>query len=282
MNITIKNDYISAALLSKGAELCGLYYKERNYMWEGNPKFWAKHAPVLFPIVGTLKNNTYTIDNKEFNLPRHGFARDYIFDIKAHASDCIVFVLQANEVTQQMYPFQFLFEISYQLIDTKLVVSYHVLNNDVTPMPFCIGGHPAFALPLDFENYSLDFQQNTSLTTFLLDNDLLSNTTKTLQLDQGKLPLNYNLFENDALVIKNIPSKSVQITENGTPFLKLDYTDFPDLGIWTKVDAPFICIEPWFGYADTPNCTGNLFEKEGIIILKPNQAFKASFEVEVF
>ena len=148
-------------------------------------------------------------------------------------------------------------------------------------MPFSIGAHPAFALPNNFENYELLFEKSENLVVSKLENDLISNSTYSLLLENSSLPLTYSLFENDALIIKTIDSKSVTITENRIPFLKVIYNDFPSLGIWTKSKAPFICIEPWIGYADTTDNNGNLEDKEGIQILGVNQTFETNYLIEI-
>jgi galactose mutarotase-like enzyme len=146
-------------------------------------------------------------------------------------------------------------------------------------MPFSIGAHPAFDLPGNFENYSLEFEKEEPLSYYLLEDGLISNTTNELSLDQKELHLNHKLFENDALVFKKITSKSITILEKSKPFLKVSYSDFPDLGIWTPSNAPFICIEPWFGYSDTVDKFGNLFNKEGIQILEANTTFHSVFSI---
>jgi galactose mutarotase-like enzyme len=148
-------------------------------------------------------------------------------------------------------------------------------------MPFSIGAHPAFAIANDFENYELQFEKSENLVVSKLENDLISNTTYTLPLENNSMPLTYSLFENDALIFKTIKSKSVTIAENKIPFLKVQYNDFPSLGIWTKSQAPFICIEPWLGYADTIENNGNLEQKEGIQILGVNQIFETNYLIEI-
>ena len=148
-------------------------------------------------------------------------------------------------------------------------------------MPFSIGAHPAFALPGDFENYSIAFEQEEALEYYLLENDLVSNTTKKLKANSKRIPLNYELFDNDALIFKALQSNSLTLLENSRPMIKVCFEDFPNLGIWTKKNAPFLCIEPWFGYSDTEGKSGNLFEKEGIQILGQNENFESKFSIEI-
>lgn len=283
MTITITNSKLKAQIKTLGAELCSL--KDNNaqeYIWEGDPTFWGKHSPILFPIVGTLKNDCYTINNKEYNMSRHGFAREMEFKILDQKENSVVLSLQSSEESLKVYPFLFELQIQYTLLEKNLIVDYTVFNNSSTSMPFSIGAHPAFALPNHFENYSIEFEKQDTLQYYLLENNLISDRTKSLELQNKQIDLNYELFKNDALIFKNIQSKSLTIIDNKKPRLKVCFQDFPDLGIWTKPNAPFICIEPWFGYSDTNKSSGKLDEKEGIQILNASQTFKSKFSIEIF
>ncbi|WP_188050471.1 aldose 1-epimerase family protein [Flavobacterium sp. GP15] len=283
MTITITNSKLKAQIKTLGAELCSL--KDNNaqeYMWEGDPAFWGKHSPILFPIVGTLKNDYYTINNKEYNMSRHGFAREMEFKILDQKENSVVLSLQSSEESLKVYPFLFELQIQYTLLEKNLIVDYTVFNNSSTSMPFSIGAHPAFALPNHFENYSIEFEKQDTLQYYLLENNLISDRTKSLELQNKQIDLNYELFKNDALIFKNIQSKSLTIIDNKKPRLKVCFQDFPDLGIWTKPNAPFICIEPWFGYSDTNKSSGKLDEKEGIQILNASETFKSKFSIQIF
>ena len=281
MKTTIRNANFTATINSKGAELISFESKDREFIWEGNPEFWGKHSPVLFPIVGTLKDNQFQYKEENYILSRHGFARDMEFTIKAQTENSVVFLLGSSEATFKNYPFIFELQLIYILKGNKLIVQYKVFNKDNKEIPFSIGAHPAFALPENFENYSLTFEEDTELKYFLLENDLLSDNTEVIHLQEHKLPLEYELFERDALVFKQINSNSISINENSKPVLKIHFKDFPNLGIWTKINAPFICIEPWFGYSDTTNNSGNITEKEGILILEANKVFECEFSIEI-
>ncbi|WP_026705819.1 aldose 1-epimerase family protein [Flavobacterium soli] len=281
MNIAIKNNNLTATISTKGAELISLRSDKREFIWEGNPEFWGKHSPVLFPIVGTLKDNSYNYLGDRYLLSRHGFARDMVFDVKEQSEDSVIFSLQSSEETLKNYPFAFELQLIYTLYLDKLILQYKVINNDKKELPFSIGAHPAFALPKDFSNYSLSFDEDNELEYFLLENDLLSDRTSQLNLSKNKLHLHYPLFENDALVFKKLQSKAITINENEQPILKISFHDFPNLGIWTKVDAPFICIEPWFGHSDTPKNSGAIMEKEGVVILKKDKIFESQFSIEI-
>lgn len=282
MNTTISNSKLKASIKHSGAELFSLQDKQnKEYIWEGNPEFWGKHSPVLFPIVGTLKNNIYNINRKEYQLPRHGFARDMEFQLIDKTDNSATFSLRSNEDTLKKYPFEFELQLIYTLNGDTLNIEYKLINKGKTKMPFSIGAHPAIALPENFENYAFKFEKDENLKYSLLENDLISNKTEVLKTTNNLVQLNYKLFENDALVFKTLESNSLTILENSKPYIKVDFEDFPSLGIWTKEQAQFICIEPWFGYSDTAENSGDLFEKEGILILDANQTFNSKFSIQI-
>ncbi|MBJ2124679.1 aldose 1-epimerase family protein [Flavobacterium sp. IB48] len=282
MTTTISNSILKASINHAGAELFSIKDKQDNeYIWEGNPDFWGKHSPVLFPIVGTLKNNTYKINGKEYHLPRHGFARDMEFSLIEKTENKAIFSLKSSEETLEKYPFEFELQLIYTLKESALELEYKVINCSKEKMPFSIGAHPAIALPNNFEDYAFQFEKEENLKYYLLENDLISSKTKVLEPKNNLVALNYELFKNDALIFKTLESKSLTILNNSKPYVKVDYKDFPSLGIWTKENAPFICIEPWLGYSDTEENTGDLYEKEGILTLNTNKDFSAKFSITI-
>ena len=282
MNTTVSNSTLKASINHTGAELFSLKNnQEKEYIWEGGPNFWGKHSPILFPIVGTLKNNTYTIDQKEYQLSRHGFARDMEFQLIEKTENSAVFSLESNPETLKKYPFEFELQLIYSLEKTSLNIEYIVINKSDRKMPFSIGAHPAIALPENFENYSFKFEKEELLKFNLLENDLISNKTEVLKTSDNLVRLNYKLFENDALVFKTLESNSLTILENEKPYIEVDFEDFPSLGIWTKDQAPFVCIEPWFGYSDTAENSGDLYQKEGILLLDADQIFHSKFSIKI-
>ncbi|MEO5778036.1 MAG: aldose 1-epimerase family protein [Flavobacterium sp.] len=283
MTTTISNSELSATISNKGAELISLKKidSNREYIWEGNPAYWGKHSPILFPIVGTLKNNSYTYKNRTYQLSRHGFARDMDFDLISYNETEVIFSLSSNEFTKERFPFEFELRILYTLNGTELVISYQVINKGSDAMPFSIGGHPAFTLNQKFENYTLQFETDEDLTSYQLENDLLSDKTKQIELVNNSLPLTYSLFENDALIFKHLKSKQIKILETNVPILNFKFNDFPHFGIWTKVNAQFICLEPWIGYSDVLNTSGNIFEKEAIQILENISSKEFNFSIQI-
>jgi galactose mutarotase-like enzyme len=280
---TITNGNFSASINHLGAELFSFKNTDTNleYIWDANPDFWAKHSPILFPIVGTLKNDSYQYNGANYSLSRHGFARDKMFALINKSENSVTFSIQETAESLAIYPFNFELQIKYTLELTGIQISYTVINKGNSELPFSIGAHPAFALVGDFENYSIEFEKDETLTYHLLEDNLIADTTVNLEAADKIVPLNYELFKNDALIFKKLESKSITILKNSLPYIKVKFSDFPQLGIWTKVNAPFICIEPWFGYSDTKSSSGNLFEKEGIQILAPNTQFNAAFSIEI-
>lgn len=278
---TLSNSNLTAKINPIGAELFSLESNNKEYIWEGNPAFWGKHSPVLFPIVGTLKNNTYSYNKINYHLSRHGFARETEFKLLDKKDNSAIFSIESNPNTLKVYPFEFELQLIYTLEENFLHIEYKVINKGNVQMPFSIGAHPALSLPGNFENYSIEFEKEEPLVYNLLETDLISNKTKTLATVDNKVALNYPLFENDALIFKTLKSNYLTIYEHEKPLIRMHYEDFPDLGIWTKMNAPFLCIEPWFGYSDSIENTGNIMEKEGIQILEPKATFESKFSIEI-
>ena len=287
---SISNDFISIKVATKGAELQSIYHKQHQleYMWSGDPAFWGKHSPVLFPIVGELKNKTYNYNGKQYNLSRHGFAREMEFEVTGQNEVSITFSLKSNEVTVETYPFQFVFSVRYSLIQNTLQVTFIVENTGSDKMLFSVGGHPAFKVPLiegtTYEDYQLVFNEKETTGRWPISADgLIEAEPKSLLENENILPLKKELFSADAIVLKNLRSKSVSITSPVTEHgLKVDFADFPFLGIWETKGGDFVCIEPWCGIADSVNASGNLEEKEGINTLEPSGRFEVSYTIEVF
>tara|TARA_R110002126_G_scaffold186794_1_gene335396 strand:- start:373 stop:1224 length:852 start_codon:yes stop_codon:yes gene_type:complete len=278
---TLFNSNLTAKINSIGAELFSLESNNKEYIWEGDPAFWGKHSPVLFPIVGTLKDNCFTYNAITYQLSRHGFARDNEFKLIDKKENSAVFSIQSNEETLKVYPFDFELQLIYTLEENSLHIQYKVINKGDNLMPFSIGAHPALALPGEFENYRMEFEKEEPLVYHLLEKDLISDKTKILPTIENKVALNYQLFENDALIFKTLKSNYLTIFKHQKPLIRMHYKGFPHLGIWTKMNATFLCIEPWFGYSDSIESTGNIMEKEGMQILEPKATFESKFSIEI-
>lgn len=288
---TIQNQYVKVGVATKGAELQEIFNKETglHYLWSGDPAFWGKKSPVLFPIVGGLKNNEYVYEGKKYQLPRHGFARDMEFELKAQTTETLLFILRQTKETLKVYPFDFELEIAYSLQNTNLRCTYKVTNTSAQKnLLFSIGAHPAFHVPLlcttKFEDWYLEFDETENAPIYPLTKDGLIKQEPMPCLQHTQLlPLKKELFYGDALVFKNLKSKEIKLlsktSQHGFSF---KYSHFPYFGIWAAKDAPFVCLEPWCGIADNENTLGKLEDKEGIISLEPDGMFSEFWEVEVF
>jgi galactose mutarotase-like enzyme len=282
METTIKNSILTATILHKGAELSSLIKDGKNVIWTIDRTFWDKTSPILFPIVGGLKEGKYNYLGKSYSLSRHGFARDHDFEVISKTDHSVIFSLKYSEETLKIYPFKFELQIMYELTDNELKINYKLINLQEDEMYFSIGAHPAFTIDGNFEDYELEFDNNLPLISHQLKNELFSGKTVEISLKDKVLPLKYELFEDDALVLKNSTTSNLTLLKNRVPQISVHFKDFPYLGIWTKKNAPFLCIEPWLGIADSKNSTGNLKEKEGIQKLNGNAELEKSFSIEVF
>ena len=287
--ITLENDYLKVAVAAKGAELQGLYSKETKieYLWNADAKYWAKHSPVLFPIVGSLKNDSFNYNGENYKLPRHGFARDHVFNQEKISATEAVFSLTQTEDTLKVYPFYFELKLKYQLIDRKLILTYEVINTGKSELLFSIGAHPAFAVPntpnTSYEDYYLAFNADEKLTYWKLDNGLIADETESIELGGHKLNLNHELFYSDALVFKTMQSNCISLLNTKNDYgLHFHFEDFPFFGIWAATDAPFVCLEPWCGIADGIDHDQELGHKEGIMKLDAGQSWQRFWEVECF
>jgi len=282
MKITIQNQFLKAEINRRGAELVSVEKDGKNFIWEIDENFWDKTSPVLFPVIGGLKGNTYEYQNKKYQLPRHGFARECDFELVSKTEDSAVFTLKYSEETLKVFPFKFTLSVKYYIIQNEIFIKYTVSNTSSERMYYSIGAHPAFAVCGDFQDYALEFDLAENLTSHQLEDHLFSGKTREVDLEGRILPLNYSLFENDAVVLKNSATSSLSLLKNNIPLLKVNFSQFPFLGIWTKKDAPFICIEPWLGIADSHHSTGKIEEKEGIQVLEPYAEQSFEWSVEFF
>lgn len=287
---SISNNIISIQVANRGAELQSLYHKQHKleYMWNADPLYWPKKSPVLFPIVGGLKNNTYRYKNKDYKLNRHGFARENDFELTEQTGTSLTFSLKSDEHTRLVYPFNFIFSVKYTLEENKLHISFIVDNNGEENMFFSVGAHPAFAVPLvdgtSYEDYYLKFSELESAGRWPLSNEgLIEDSSIPFLNNQDVLQLQKDLFYKDAVVFKHLKSNSISILSEKTSHgIAVTFDDFPYMGIWAAKDANFVCIEPWCGIADNVNVTGNLEDKEGIHTLSPKKEFIRSYTINVF
>jgi len=287
---TLENTHLRVIINPKGAELQSIYNKvlQMEYMWNGDPAFWGKHSPILFPIVGTLKDDTYYFNEKAYQLSRHGFAREMDFMVTAQTANSIQFTLESSEATLTKFPFVFRFDVIYELSENSVKTTYRVSNMGKSTMYFSVGGHPAFKLPLTagavYNDYYLEFNHPENAGRWPISKEGLIETSSTEVFKQrNKLPLSKELFLQDALVFKGLSSNNVALKcDKNAHGLLFDFTGFPYLGIWAAKNADFVCIEPWCGIADSVNTNQQLVSKEGIQVLQPSKNFERGWSVSVF
>ena len=276
MNPQIKNDTLSVRANPLGAELSSIQHSNgTEFLWQGDPDWWPRQAPVLFPIVGSLRNGRYTYDGHTYELPQHGFARDLPFETIEHSSDAITFRLTETPDTLKAYPFHFTFDVTFKLEGARLITLYTATNTGDSDMPFSVGGHAAFGFnwgPDDtLEDYYLSFDDPQTLNTFRLTDDKLLDTREERLLDnETDIQITKDIFATDALILLNDHPRHLTLRSHKHPHsLRVEFDDFPHLGIWAKPGAPYVCIEPWQGHVDPANHDGNIFNKTGILTLKP-------------
>ncbi|UBM60551.1 aldose 1-epimerase family protein [Marinilongibacter aquaticus] len=287
--VCLENDFLKVWIKPKGAELKSLVNKKNgvDHLWNADPYFWGKASPVLFPIVGALKNDEYVFEGESYSLPRHGFARDMMFSVESKSNEKAVFLLSANAETKTKYPFDFELRLIYTVQGNELKLTYEVQNTDSKTMYFSLGGHPAFAVPFEgagtYPDYSIVFNKAENLSRFLLNKEgLLTGESEEMTLDEGKLHLSKELFYDDALVFKGLQSNVLKIVgKESSPSMKFKFEGFPFFGIWAAKNAPFVCLEPWCGVADNVQHNQELTEKEGIEKLTAGDLFSRAWSVEV-
>ncbi|MEC3907748.1 aldose 1-epimerase family protein [Tamlana sp. 2201CG12-4] len=288
---SLKNDKLEIAVTKIGVELCKIQSVKNNldFMWDANPEIWGSYAPNLFPIIGVLKAGSYIFDNETYKLPKHGFIRhNDAIELDKKTSDSLVFKLKYNKNLLKIYPFKFEFLISYKLIDNKIEITHTVNNIDNKPLYFSLGGHPAFKCPVyndeSYNDYVLEFESVENSKTHLInmENDLLSSRTKPTLNNTNLLPLSHDLFNDDALIFKDLKSRRVSLkSSTHGEILSVEYNDFNYLGIWAKPNGDYVCIEPWLGTTDHEETNQDFTTKEGIIELGSGNTFNASYSIEI-
>ena len=290
MKYFLENENIKISTDTFGGELNNLFSKKNSieYLWNGNEAYWKYHSPILFPIVGKVKDGKYIVDNKEYELPQHGLARTREFNMIEKDDNHIVFELLWSEDILKVYPYKFLLKSNYKLEGNTVKVTYTVENVDDKKIYFSIGSHPAFLCPIDRKDNLIDcyieFNERETSKRIVINNEGYLSRTKIDCLENtNKINLSKELFKDDALVFNDLKSNKITIkSNNNDKYLEVDFTGFPDMGIWAPKDgAPFVCIEPWFGHADYEDFNGDFKDKEGINKLAVGKSFKAAYLVTV-
>lgn len=277
---------------SHGGELVSFRDKQGvEYIWGGDPAYWSGRNPLLFPIVGSLKNGTVRFDGQEYKMSRHGFARDHEFEVVEQTAGRIVFELRENPSTLERYPYPFKLRVCHQLAEGGFSTTFRIENTGSNSMPFCIGAHTAFRCPLQevecFEDYEIIFDQpeETSMRLLTQEGLLSPSLCEPFLTGQNRFALDYDLFARvDTVILENIKSESICLAhkENGHG-VRMDFKGFPMLSFWTKgaEKAPFICLEPWHGCAAVEDEPGEFIDKPHCIILRPGEVKTLDYKVAV-
>lgn len=287
--MVLENEHMEALVALHGAELQRLRRKDldQDYLWQGDPAYWGKHSPILFPIVGGLNQDRYTHHGKTYQLSRHGFARDREFRLLEQGPDRLRLELRSDAQSLKVYPFEFRLELDYTLLATGLKVSFLVENPASAVMYFSLGAHPAFRLPLEtglsYTDYAIRFEEPETLPRWPLEGNLISQHPEPFLEHSDRIPLSHELFAADAVVLKHPRSRWIELSSpQGSRGLRMQLAGFPFLGLWSAPKAPFVCLEPWYGLADSVGHDGELSHKEGIQRLDPGGRFACSYQLEVF
>lgn len=287
--VVLENDDLRVEILKKGAEIRSVLSKLTNteYIWQADKNFWGRHAPLLFPIVGKLKDNLFEYNDVIYHMSQHGFARDMTFDVEENDNGSVKLSLKYTSETQKIFPFKFLLVVEYQLAANRLTISYSVTNLDnYEIMYFSIGAHPGFKVPLDsqtsFNDYYVEISPEKNRDFIPVTEEVLLQTNNIFQTDQSKFELTRELFKDGVIILKTTGSTRVTLkSDKSERKIAIEYTDMPYLGLWTTYpdEGEFVCIEPWCGIADAYDSNGKLAEKTGINSLSPENLFTTQYQI---
>ena len=284
----LENMNIRVTINQKGAEVSRVLSKEKGteYMWNADSTYWNRTAPVLFPIVGSLKDKKFTAEGKEYSMSQHGFARDMDFKFVKQNNKSITFRLDSNKFTKELYPYDFSLEVSYKLDGYKLTCIWKVINTGDKEMHFQIGAHPAFMCPVDKKSkqseYFIAFDTDKPLKYSLLKDGLVSTDGGELVTEDGVVAIDEHMFDNDALIFEGQGVKRVELCKpNKMVYVSVTF-DAPLFGIWSPAgkNAPFVCIEPWYGRADKTDFSGTIADRDYDNALPAGESFEAEYTIE--
>lgn len=285
MIYTIQNEKVVATIDSKGAELKSLKKREDayEYIWQGNPAYWKRSSPTLFPYIGAVKNDGYTLNGEFYPMSRHGFVRDVMFEMVEISKDHVKFLYISNEKTLEMYPYDFKLWIVYTIREYEIIMQYKIENLTKKEMYFNIGGHTAYNFKIEEGEKYLVFEKHETResSTFNLETGLTCEETIEVLDNQKELLITYDLFKHDTLLFEGLKSKYVILDDRkSNRKIKIDFSDFPYLAIWTP-NAPFICIEPWYGITDYELSENAIERKKGIYKLEAHASIKLNTSIEI-
>ncbi len=276
MYYTIENEYLTAQIDDMGAQLHSLVTKDDGfeYLWQGNPDVWYGQAPVLFPVIGQLYEDKFRYNGAEYPLAKHGFARKMMFEAADVEGARAVFILRSNEETLAMFPFAFEFAVCFELVGRAIKVTHTVTNLDNKTMYFSCGAHPGFNCAIgDYLEFE-ESEEGAQVEKIDKENIIIG-TKFDVELEEGRrLRLTPDLFAEDALIFSDLNSNVITLkSDNNDRTVRFDFGDAPFLGIWAKPNAPYVCIEPWYGVNDDRIRYEDVSQKRGIQSLEPEDSF---------
>lgn len=285
----ISNGILEVVVSESGAELQSIRYQNKEYLWQGDPVFWGRRAPILFPIVGSLKDKKTYINGQKYFMNQHGFLRDQMFSVCKKSKSSITLVARSNHDTLQAYPFSYEIYIKHAIRTNTVKTSVFVKNTSQTIMPFNIGGHPGFNCPLNeqekFSDYRIVFEKPESFFSPTVTKEAtLDFETPFMRFQKLRvLELNYKLFDVDAIIIQKAVSRRVDLVNKQNKGISFSFPDYTSFAIWSppKVEAPFVCLEPWNGYADKSNSDYDFLKKDGLIELAPQQSKSFAYSIKI-
>ena len=283
---TLRGSGIEATIKADGAELCSLKNAESlELLWQAGPA-WPRHSPLLFPIVGRLKNDELRHRGKTYPMTQHGFARDHRFAWVEQGTASCKLALVDSEATRARYPFAFRLEVIYTVEDADLKVAFDITNTGEENLPASIGAHPAFNWPLlpglAKEAYALNFSNEEPAPIRRLAGGLMRAEPEPTPLRGKTLPLSERLFDDDAIIFDQLASRSVGYAADRGPSIGMSWQGLPELGVWSKPGgAAFLCIEPWHGFASPSEFDGEFSDKPGVMLLAPREKRTVSYRIRV-
>lgn len=273
--VVLDNGKIKVSITERGAEIRSVSVNGKERFWSGNPDVWAGVAPVLFPICGGLKDDKFTIDKKEYELIKHGFAKNMEFTVEHSDAVSAVFLLTETEETLKSYPWCFEFRIKYVLTGNAIKVTYNIKNTSDTTMYTAVGGHEGYACDGGIEDYDIIFERKETLKAAKVMGKLISRETDTVLKDSNVLPLYNKYFDIDALVFTDLKSRFLTLRNRKTAEeVSVKFDGFDYLLLWTKPNAPYICIEPWTSIPSYTDDGYDIKAKEGMTAVSPNDSFE--------
>ena len=287
MTVRIASAGIAAEIAPLWAELVRLTDADgRDWQWGGDPAVWAGRAPILFPIVGTLRDDAFRWQGKTYNLPRHGFARRSTFAAIDQAEDRVTFRLESTEATLAVWPFAFQLDMGFSVAGTTLTMTAIVRNPSTDPMPASFGYHPALLWPLpggaDAEAHEIRFDKDEPAPVRRLDaNGLVDPTPRPSPIDGNRLALSDSLFVEDALILDQPASDRLVYGAPGGGQVAVGYAGMPQIAFWQKPGAGYLCIEPWHGLSDPAGFDGDIFEKPGMAIIAGGDERRFAMSIEL-